>query len=180
MYRVDVPLNKWHRGAAAAERAFLIDPVTGHADIIGTSLLFLGYERTTLFKYRFPSQFVQHVLGRRQFIADPFSWLTNAAQADTEEAIQLIAINDDPNITDDERKRLLSSIVQPHGIDFRFHESTPTIKLTDIKFDWEVPIEEPRPATSGFTLQDVIESDRRHRGMPIDYVCGVLSCTVCG
>jgi hypothetical protein len=135
-YRLIIDPNKWLRGEEACKRPFLYDAETGKIDIMGYIMLLFGYGGSSLKGMRWPSQVVQKLGQREQIIAE-LKWMVSKAQADTEESVEIMTINDDPKISDDERLRLLA------------------LKLNQRNFGLILPIEKVKKTADELKLQEL-------------------------
>jgi hypothetical protein len=111
-YRIQVDKSQWARGKEASESPYLICPKTGKYDIVGKIMLDMGYPKKYMVGKRWPSQVVQS-WGQRERIMGELAWMVSKAQADTEECVDLLTVNDDPTLEDDARLKKIADILNP-------------------------------------------------------------------
>jgi hypothetical protein len=113
-YYFNVDRARWTRGIEATQNnsAMIFNANTGKFDICGFMLLtWQDSEMRRLAGLRYPSQYVQMYLGKKEKCVEPLNWFTTSSQSDSAEVLELIKINDDPALDDFDRELTITRIL---------------------------------------------------------------------
>lgn len=127
-YKVVLDKQKWLRGEEACKMPYLLEPKTSRYDAAAKIMLDMGYSTSMLRGKRWPCQVIQ-ALGRNERIFEQLRWMVSKAQADTEQCVELITVNDDPRIDDDTRIKRIQAIINPHNIGLIVTDSSIKVEL---------------------------------------------------
>jgi hypothetical protein len=121
LMNVSIDRTKWLRGKEAVEQgAYLYHPKLLKTDVV-CSLIFgyFGESRAPL-GYRFVSQIANNFVGRSRAMDRPLEWLITSSHADTPEAYALMQLNDDPELSEDQRETAIANFLIKYKIGVKF------------------------------------------------------------
>ena len=138
-YKVVLDKQKWLRGDDACKMPYLLEPKTSRYDVAAKIMLDMGYSISMLRGKRWPCQVIQ-ALGRQERIFEQLRWMVSKAQADTEQCVELITINDDPTIDDETRIKKIQAIVNPYNIGLIITDSSAKPNISGRSFEEDMRI----------------------------------------
>lgn len=178
--RVDT--ERWHFGQSAADKdAYIFNSATKKLDILGFILEYLGVPFKLLDKTRLVSVSCHDFLGRNELHQPPFSWLTTRSHADTEDTLELIRMNDDPMLTEEERRAKIKKFLNVRSINVLFLENGRVIvdaKKAETKSAptiTEIPLENEPIRVNDLTFDNHIVDDLMRDLNDFEYVIGDIN-----